>query len=444
MNRVVLRVIIAILAALPFLVPLPSIGSPASPVSEFDVAEYTWAYGRIIDSIEVEGNSRVKDIAVLRELESRVGRPLDAVALERDQRWIGDLSVFASVVFVVEPVGPDRCSIHIRVEERPVLLLRLIYPVLDYDFNNQRIRYGVRWRDKNFRKRLEGFTVDATRDTDNNDNASISWGTRWVGWRHLGLSARTAYFHRTEPGTQLGIVEQSTFGTGISYPLTESRLAFAQILGGLSVSNNRISARGLPSEDEIVITPSIGFLYDGRDSPLKPRRGALFFINLQTNAVANGHSRAYYRADQSIRLFRPLDDHTVLALYSNLSGQFGEYPSYIRFGLGGPGTLRGYKGGVFNGAHRWIKTVELRITPWPKWIYRVPFAGVLDVTVSLVAFADAGIVWSAANEFSVHNYHSGGGVGLRIYSPIQDVIRLDVGMNPRGSFRAYFSTGARF
>ncbi|HEX6790707.1 MAG TPA: hypothetical protein VF247_05290, partial [Candidatus Krumholzibacteria bacterium] len=154
----------AALAVAPLLACLFSLDSrAASP--RFDAAAYQWAQGRTIDTVLVYGNTRVKSIAILREMESRAGGMLDAMALDRDQRFLGDLSPFATVDVHVEPIGEDRCIIHVVVTERTSLLLKLIYPVLDYDFNTERITYGLKWNDRNFRKHLESFSVDALRDT---------------------------------------------------------------------------------------------------------------------------------------------------------------------------------------------------------------------------------------------------------------------------------------
>ena len=45
---------------------------------------------------------------------------------------------------------------------------------------------------------------------------------------------------------------------------------------------------------------------------------------------------------------------TVLALRSALTVQFSDYPDYIRLGIGGPGTIRGYERSDFRSAHRWV------------------------------------------------------------------------------------------
>ena len=238
-------------------------------------------------------------------------------------------------------------------------------------------------------------------------------------------------------------MEQTRVSTALSLPLTDSRIAFSRLIGGLMFAKNRLAAIDGSTEDELLISPSLGFAHDTRDSPLRPESGGLFFIDGQASRdVSDGST--YYLLRNDISLFRGAASWLVFAANSNLAYQIGEFPEYIRFGMGGAGTLRGYSSGVFEGNHRWIQSFESRITPFSTWIFSVPYAKVVDVTISAVLFVDGGIVWDAEQDFTSSRWHSGFGVGLRIYSPFQDVTRIDVGFNQGGSAVFYFSTGSRF
>ena len=433
----------AVLVAAAIATCLLSFDSRASS-TRFDTLAYQWAQGRTIDSVLVHGNARVRAIAILREMESQPGGRVDALAVDRDQRFLGDLSPFATVEIHVEPIGEDRCILHVVITERPSLLLKLIYPVLDYDFNTERITYGLKWNDRNFRRRLENFSVDAVRDNHDNNTGSIGWSSGWVGWKHLGVGARASYFDRNEPTSTPTIFQQSRLQTNVSIPLTERRIAFSQILTGLAYAHNRIGVNADDTAEEELISPSLGFRFDNRDASLKPRRGWLFNINTLSNFVTRGAGDHYYRIDNDIRFFHPLDENTVLALRSAMTVQLADYPDYIRLGIGGPGTIRGYERSDFRSAHRWIQTAELRLTPWPKVLYKLPFIGLADFQLGLVLFADTGIGWTQQAEFKYDNFHSGIGMGVRLFSPIQDVLRLDIGYSAAGRVRPYFSTGMNF
>ena len=72
MKRLTSRGAVALLVALSF-APIPALSEPsASAPSTFAVEEYRWAEGRVIDSIYVVGNEKVRDFAVLREMELRL------------------------------------------------------------------------------------------------------------------------------------------------------------------------------------------------------------------------------------------------------------------------------------------------------------------------------------------------------------------------------------
>ena len=177
---------------------------------------------------------------------------------------------------------------------------------------------------------------------------------------------------------------------------------------------------------------------------LKPRHGGRFFANVLANRVINGEQHNYYRLTNDVRFFRPLNPYSVVGLWSHLDYQFGQFPEYIHFGLGGQNNLRGYEPGTFKAAHVWNQSVEMRITPWAKRFYRLPIAGLSDFLISLVMFADTGIAWDQESDFTLQNFHAGYGWGLRLFSPFQDVARFDVGYNQRGRVRMYFTTGVRF
>ena len=424
----------------------------------FEADAFEWAYGMVIDSIAVSGNVKTTSVAILREMESRVGTRLERTKLARDHRYITDLSSVATVGVEVYPIREGHCGINLAVKERPVVFLKLVYPVVEYNFNNERFRYGLRVNDRNFRSRLESFSLAYTRNSVGDDNAGIGWSTDWIGWRHIGLGAWMSYFHRGTVGNRLSIVEQSRISTAVSLPLTDSRIAFARLIGGLSLANNRLAASDTVNVDERLVSPSLGFALDTRDSPLRPTSGGLFFIDMQANRVVNGSGSTYYLLRNDIRLFGQILPSTVLAANSSLAYQYGKFPEYIRFGLGGAGTLRGYDDGSFEGNHRWTQSLELRITPFPTWVFSVPYAKIVDVTVSGVLFVDGGITWDNESEFDRDRWYAGYGFGLWVYSPFQDVVRIDVGFNQHDvadpltgvtireahSAVFYFSTGTRF
>jgi len=419
-------------------------GSAGQITTVFEADEFDWAYGMVVDTISVTGNVKTKSFALLRELESREGTQLNRVALARDHRYLTDMSSVATVVIAVYPRREGHCGLVLHVTERPMLLLKLVYPIVEYNFNNQRFRFGLKINDRNFRRRLESFSIGYTHNSVGDDNASASWTTDWIGWKHVGVGVWASYFRRGTVGLETSVLEQWRAAPALSLPLTESRIAFARVIGGLTLAENRRGKVDSALEDEVLISPSLGFAYDTRDSPLKPNSGGLFYLDLQSNRILTGNGSTYYLLRNDLRLFRNPLKWTVLALHSNFLYQFGEYPEYIRFGLGGAGNLRGYGNGEFVGNHLWTQSLEVRLSPFPTWIFSVPYAKYVDVGVMAVAFVDGGIVWSNESDFDPNRWRVGYGVGLRVFSPFQDAVRVDLGFNPDGEAVFYFGTGMRF
>ena len=140
----------------------------------------------------------------------------------------------------------------------------------------------------------------------------------------------------------------------------------------------------------------------------------------------------------------PMSDRSVLALYSDLFYQFGAFPDFATVGLGGGRSLRGYPERRFIGHHRWFGTVEWRYMYLPRKVFRLPFVKQVDIGLGFVTFIDGGITWFDAADFGLDRLHGTGGVGIRFYSPIRDVLRLDFGVSPQGVARFNAGTGVRF
>ncbi len=440
--RVLTALLLALLTAHP---PVNADSDLASEISpEFDSDAYEWAYGQVIDTITVTGNAKTRSIALLREMELRVGNQLDPVKLKRDHRYLTDVSSIATVAIEVYPIREGHCGLQIAVTERPTIFLKLIYPIVEYNFNTNRFRYGLRINNRNFRKRLETLSAGFTRNSIGNENAHIGWQTRWIGWKHIGVGTWAQYFNRGQEQVRLSVLERASLTTSLSLPLTDSRMSFVQAIGSLTLAKNRLGYVGVESQHEWLVSPSLGFSIDRRDSPLRPTGGGMFWIDVQSNRVVNGNGSTYYQLRNDIRLYRSASRWLVFAGRSALAYQFGKFPEYIRYGMGGAGTIRGFSNGVFEGNHRWIQSFETRISPLPTWIFNVPYAKLIDLTVATVLFVDSGIVWDNEEDFDLDRWHSGFGFGLRVFSPFQDVVRLDLGFNKHGGKYFYFGTGIVF
>jgi outer membrane translocation and assembly module TamA len=90
---------------------------------------------------------------------------------------------------------------------------------------------------------------------------------------------------------------------------------------------------------------------------------------------------------------------------------------------------------------------ELRHDLLPRFTLELPVLGVVDVQLEAALFADAGYLWSRDRfllpEGARARVHAAGG-GLRAYTPIGDVLRLELGIGEAGHYAIHLGSGMRF
>jgi outer membrane protein assembly factor BamA len=369
---------------------------------------------------------------------------LSRKTLDRDLRYIGDMGLFANIEVSADSLSLGHCALRLKVLERSQYFFRLIYPIVDYDFDLKKYGYGVKWNDKNFRGRKESLNFTYKRDSNNDDNLSAGWYAPWMGWRRTSLNFGMSYYHRGNTPVRQSILERTGGRATIALPLTDSRITRTQVISSLAVDRLRLGSVSGDKDDRVFVSPLLGFVFDNRNSPLRPDQGEYLLTTFLASRAVTGRDQIFYRLGTDARAFRSIVDDLVLGVQTNLNYQFGEYPDYVVFGLGGAGTIRGYPSGKFQGAHRLYESIELRYGLLPKKVFNMPVLGFIDLGLGVQVFADAGVVWDRETEFAWERFHGGFGLGLQLYSPYQDVVRADLGFNRHGNVYPYFTTGIRF
>ena len=140
------------------------------------------------------------------------------------------------------------------------------------------------------------------------------------------------------------------------------------------------------------------------------------------------------QADSALVLMnRTNDSLRVLALRFRTSHSFADdgklVPFYLMETIGGAKDLRGYK------EYRFRDTRNVLVSAEYRWEV-APFA---DMSV----FFDAGKVFEDASDFDLDRLHTGYGVGLRVHTPPNFVLRMDVAHSREG-FRFHISGGPSF
>ena len=164
--------------------------------------------------------------------------------------------------------------------------------------------------------------------------------------------------------------------------------------------------------------------YDDRDSWREPSRGWY----ASADGLWTAGSGDYGTVDIDVRRYNPIRPRQTIvatALVTLQSGTDGvDLPTYSDYALGGENTVRGHGFGAVRGKNQLISTLEYRYSLLPTRSFRVGgmnFYGGL----ALAAFGDVGSAWSDADGFS-DGVIGGWGIGLRVYIPYVNMIRLDL------------------
>jgi outer membrane protein assembly factor BamA len=114
--------------------------------------------------------------------------------------------------------------------------------------------------------------------------------------------------------------------------------------------------------------------------------------------------------------------------------------------VGGANSIRGYGvddlGDELSGKNQLLGTAEYSLTliPLRRWdIWKIALRMGLEVAV----FADVGIAWTEAADFTTRRTRGGVGGGLRLLVPGSEMVRLDVGWSPDSGFQFHFANGTK-
>lgn len=192
-----------------------------------------------------------------------------------------------------------------------------------------------------------------------------------------------------------------------------------------------------------LLTPGLGrsvgmfiggaaFDHDGRDVPLKPRRGG--YHHVSATWFGGNEDFGFTRYLVEAQRFIPLGsrNRTFALRFLGVTNQAREnraVPFYEQFILGGSRTLRGYREFRFYDLSGMVMTGEYRfnLNPW----------------MDLVLFADAGQVAREPGDFSWDGLRAGWGGGVRFLTATSTPFKVMIGRSREGT-RIYFSMGSTF
>jgi outer membrane protein insertion porin family len=391
-----------------------------------------------IERINIQGNTRTRDIVIRRELQMHPGDQFDGAKLKRSKERLTNLGYFEDIGYDIEDTDyPDRKNLVVQVKEAKTGT---------FSFGG-----GFSTVDK-----VVGFVEIEQKNFD-----FTNWPTFTGGGQDLVIRAETG---STRSNYRLSFTEPWVFDHPISggfdifrlerqreedtgYAYDEKRLGgdlrlgkrFSDYVSGnvtykleeITIGNLEDNASAdLVAEVGKNTVSSLGFglTRDSRDNIFSPTKGWVLGGNLDVAGGPLGFDKDFYRLGGRGSYFVPLVFNSVLEFRLNTGivkayGDSDKVPIFERFFAGGARTIRGYDErevgpldpvtfDPLGGESMVVGTIE----------YTVP----IIEFVKLATFLDAGNVWEKVNDFGQDELKSGVGLGLRVKTPIGP-INLDYG-----------------
>lgn len=403
--------------------------------------EYPELEGKLVTDVLIFGNNRTQDVVLAREMRTMRGRPFRAKDLWHDWERLVDLGLFAHVeVEAVAKESGGGVLVVVSVIERPSWFAA---PIVDYDFDDEKLSFGYRLRVRN----VDGMNrqLRSKGRIGGRNQFTLSWFTPWIGRRPLPLFLEL----RIEPPRRGGDefrtnrIEAATTKYFGDYKGTRKGITLRAQLEELR--RDETSPEGGVDQ----ISPSVGLLFfrDTRNVRIDPDRGSLLSLGSAYARGLTSDELDYVRGIADGRLFLGLGPRATLATRLETILTTGEVPSYRQLALGGAGSLRGQPESVVEGSNVARASVELRFPLLPQRRFSIPVPFVpedirnFDLRIDGEMFFDAGLAWDNGADLPEQPVKIGTGVGLRIFLPILELMRLEVAFDEDGRATFYFREG---
>ncbi|MEW6684706.1 MAG: BamA/TamA family outer membrane protein [Candidatus Edwardsbacteria bacterium] len=193
--------------------------------------------------------------------------------------------------------------------------------------------------------------------------------------------------------------------------------------------------------------------YDSRRDPFNPLSGAKNFLTLETAGNKLGGTNDFHKMlIESAWFFTPGKKALTFAVHTKggaivTFGRTQTVPLQEQFELGGANSLRGYRENEIradiSAKDNYLLNSNLELR------YLLPFKLPMPpLSFSLAAFVDGGNIWGSLSDVSFTTSQYGGGMGLRVITPIGP-IRVDSGLRlhrkmSKKDLRIYLNLGHAF
>ncbi len=438
--RILIPIVLTLLA-------LTAVAEPSSDGDWLRDGEMESLRGLPVMEIRLEGNGRTRDATVLRELSFYPSESFDPRALGEDLRFLDGLGLFLSTDARARRRGGG-VELVIELEERSRASTEQIYPMLDID-EELRWRAGIAYRNRNLFGRRDELRLSATQGWE--DSARFSLVRPW--FREFPLEHYLSYSYRELDVDDVDYFRQNGGGALVLIPLDRRRPRLHRFLVGASLSW-RLQIESDGEWEERFLGLSLGYSHDGRDSYIRPLRGSRFDLRVDLYHPELGSTYSLRRWTFAFSRYQSMGKVGVLAGTVQLGLQEGDLYHRMVWSLGGMRSVRGWERGHFNGwddhdqpfgAHG--RNIGLFQLEWRRSLFgqqrwELTRWWTLDFEGEVLLFFDGGMLWRNGLpwEDGIAGHRATGfGAGLRIFSPLGDVLRVELGLNPEGG--AHFHLG---
>ncbi len=371
--------------------------------------------GRPIVSLTITGLKHIKEDVVVRQILSQPGRPYSQETIGADVLRLERLRVFSNI-----DISPTPSEDGVRVEVRVVETFRIL-PAVSIGVSDESgtsigpaikvLSFKGQPHEMSFTYRFGGEQLAEFTENSPYLTGQTLWHSTRLSLRDRQNGLDDFSEHSVDFDARVGARLSATVKVGA--------------IGQLYTVKSEQSGYTLDSDNRDQFT-GVGAIieHDSRDSWTTPRRGWWNSMDVIWH-VGTGD---YATVDFDARRFQPLTARQTIVATTLLTLQPGQrgvdIPTYSDFALGGANTVRGWGFESRRGKNQFIASLEHRYTLVPTRGFRVKGLNVYG-GVALAVFGDVGTVWNAEHEFA-DNAIGGFGVGLRVFVPFIDVLRIDL------------------
>ena len=440
-----------------------------------------------VQSIDIVGNKKTKEIVFLREMKSKPGQVFNMKLLREDISRIYNLDILEDIQTPkIEPgADPGKLAISIPVAEKKTGSVSV-----GLGYSSQSSLVGrAELSETNFRGKGRGLTLlleSAASDSRLGGSYSyeLGYSEPWIDDKHTSMSfnifnkllyrfASGLGFGGSDANGQTYNERRKGADIGLSRPLSDYTRAFGTLRSENVESTNITSTvgSGLVAQTGDIRSGTFRLANDTRDFQKDPAAGwyksvsaeighadiAKHFLSEVANPSTEVGAPPTITVDNPVPLkgpfekfqvdvrhywskdgkrLAPADKRTVIAARMLVGVGSGSIPFFEQYFAGGSDSIRGYKEDRFWGDRMAVLSLE----------YRKPVAQ----SLTGVVFVDYGDAWGGDQSYNLAGFpqHTGfqgqvgAGLGIRVNTPIGN-LRLDYGMGSEGA-RTHFSIGQAF